>query len=94
MMDSEKEFIVCEDLDIVSKGDAPGAKKVRTPGESISGVSDKENQSEVSRKIIGLGREKKKVGSLGVLVETLLLTFSILFEWIQMVNSSLGGFNG
>lgn len=60
MMDSEKEFIVCEDLDIVSKGDAPGAKKVRTPGESISGVSDKENQSEVSRKIIGLGREKKK----------------------------------
>lgn len=66
----EKALTVCEDTDIVSKGDMPSAKKMRISDESkdLSEVSDKENQSDKSidsdksfRKMGGIGKDKKKV---------------------------------
>jgi hypothetical protein len=67
----EKGLVVCEDADIVSKGEMPSAKTIPIRDEFrgfMSVVSDKENQSEMSmddwssRKLDGLGKEKK-VGS-------------------------------
>lgn len=69
---SEKGFIVCEDADIVSKGEIPSATRtIPIPNASrdfVSVVSDKENQSETksmenwnSGKLGGLGKERKVV---------------------------------
>ncbi|KAG0623170.1 hypothetical protein M758_3G153400 [Ceratodon purpureus] len=62
----EKPLTVCEDTDIVSKGDMPSAKKLRI-SDDLSEVSDKENQSDKSidsdksqRRMGGIGKEKKK----------------------------------
>ncbi|KAG0598702.1 hypothetical protein M758_12G094400 [Ceratodon purpureus] len=67
---SEKGFIVCEDADIVSKGEIPSATRtIPIPNASrdfVLVVSDKENQSETksmenwnSGKLGGLGKERK-----------------------------------
>ena len=67
----EKGLVVCEDADVVSKGEVPSTKTICIRDESrgfLSVVSDKENQGEMSmddlssRKLDGLGKEKK-VGS-------------------------------
>lgn len=66
-----KGLTVCEDTDIMAKGDMPSTKKMRISDESrdLSGLSDKENQSDKSidsdksfRKMGGIGNDKKKVG--------------------------------
>lgn len=67
--DSTKGLVVCEDADIVSKGEAPSIKTTRISDESraSSEVSDKENQGEKSlgdrrsRKLGVVGKEKRKV---------------------------------